>query len=59
MKKKKKKNPRDQPKKKKNDYNFDLWIIFLLLSIVKINIFKKKREIFLLVIDDFIVKTSF
>ena len=35
--------PRNPPKRKKIDCNFDLRIIFLLLSIVKINIFIEKK----------------
>ena len=34
--------PRNPLNRKKIDYNFDLRIIFLLLSIVKINIFNEK-----------------
>ena len=36
--------PRNPPKRNKIDYNFDPWIIFLLSSIVKINIFNEKRN---------------
>ena len=34
--------PRNPPKRKKIDYNFDLRIILLLLSIIKINIFNEE-----------------
>ena len=37
--------PRNLPKRTKNDYNFDLRIILLLLSIVKINILNEKKKI--------------
>ena len=36
--------PKNPPKRKTNYYNFDLQIIFLLLSIVKINIFNEKKK---------------
>ena len=57
MEKKKAENKSKKPSKKlkKIDYNLNLRIIFLILSIVKINIFNIKRNS-LLVIDDFIVK---
>ena len=35
--------PRNLPKKDEIEYNFDPRIIFLLLSIMKINIFNEKR----------------
>ena len=46
MEKKKAENETKKPtkKKKKIDYNLDLGIIFLLLSIVKINIFNENRN---------------
>ena len=41
-------NETKKPTEKKNDYNFDLRIILLLLlSIVKINIFDEKRIFFI------------
>ena len=47
MKKKKTWNETKKPTKKVIDYNFVLRIIFLLLSIIKINIFNEKRNFFI------------